>query len=328
MRRVYALATAMAVMVPGVLQAATLLSGPTANAGSYGSADLAGLANAGNTVTADGFKGISLWGLLGGSDTAVTNGVNTFYGAITTTTPAGSNTNNPILRYYLLATGSNGLSSVVSLGEIDPRFHGTGPSAFLAFSTAANQPLAAPTLVVPGAAARTIPDVVSIQLLSVGALAQGGGAPSTGVMVSGLVDHPGLYDMAALQALGPTVISSGYSGISLATALDPTAPSLTDLVVAKATDGYAVVFALAELDPALGGNLANILAFHNDQTNQDVFRTILPGDAARGRWVSNLDGLEVYSATPIPAALPLFIGGLAALSVIGRRRRRASAAGA
>ena len=41
--------------------------------------------------------------------------------AITTSTPAGDNGKNAILRYYLVATNATGQQSDVSLGEVDPK---------------------------------------------------------------------------------------------------------------------------------------------------------------------------------------------------------------
>src|SRR5262245_43788800 len=109
------------------------LTGPTSNQGTYSSAQLQGMATSSNTVTMGGLTGISLWGLLGGATpTAVMpnpNGPGTIreYGSITTFNPAGANTNqNYDLRYFVVGTSSSGATSVVSLGQIDPNFVGTG----------------------------------------------------------------------------------------------------------------------------------------------------------------------------------------------------------
>src|SRR5208337_711215 len=97
------------------------LRGPTSNAGTI---DLS-IANGqyGGLVTAGGVTGYSLWGLLGGANAS--NPHSPIYGAITTTTPAGDNGKNAILRYYVLATSSGGSQSLISLGEIDPNFCGS-----------------------------------------------------------------------------------------------------------------------------------------------------------------------------------------------------------
>jgi hypothetical protein len=117
------------------------LSGPDANAGTYTSQDLANIAVPSNTVTSSTLTGISLWGLLGGAPggpvTSVAGGTTVTYGAITTFAPTGSNTNiNYDLRYYVLGTASNGTQSIVSLGELDPKFaRSTNPIPFVAFQS-------------------------------------------------------------------------------------------------------------------------------------------------------------------------------------------------
>jgi len=67
------------------------------------------------------------------SDSVVANGAQlwTLVGGVTASTPAGDNSKNAILRYYVVATGSSG-TSVFSLGEIDPAFGGTGPAPYIA----------------------------------------------------------------------------------------------------------------------------------------------------------------------------------------------------
>jgi len=69
------------------------------------------------------------------SDTTVANGTTlwSLVGGVSTSTPAGDNGKNAILRYYVVATGSSG-TSVFSLGEIDPAFGGTGAAPYVASS--------------------------------------------------------------------------------------------------------------------------------------------------------------------------------------------------
>src|SRR5262245_40363713 len=120
--RVSLLAGAVATLVGVSARADTLtLTGPTINSGIYSTSQLESLAGA-NTVTSGGLTGISLWNLLGGVDQGNTAVV---WGGITTSTPAGDNGKNAILRYYVLATGSGGARSAISLGEIEPRVGGT-----------------------------------------------------------------------------------------------------------------------------------------------------------------------------------------------------------
>ena len=61
----------------------------------------------------------SLWSLVGG---------------VNVTTPAGDNGKNAILRYYVVATGTDGTRSVFSLGEINPSFGGTNTAPYVSDS--------------------------------------------------------------------------------------------------------------------------------------------------------------------------------------------------
>jgi len=102
---------------PATADAIITLTGPTSNAGtidlSMADDQLGGL------VTVGGVTGYSVWGLLG---------------TVTTTTPTGDNGKNAILRYYVLATGTNGSQSLISLGEINPTFSGSANPDLVTFS--------------------------------------------------------------------------------------------------------------------------------------------------------------------------------------------------
>src|SRR5499425_2550009 len=74
------------------------------------------------TLGGDTFTGVSLWSLLGGNSTGTTSNITTVGGG-----------NNPILRNYILATGGGGKTSLLSVGEIDPFFGGTGPPYLVAY---------------------------------------------------------------------------------------------------------------------------------------------------------------------------------------------------
>src|SRR5882724_6578007 len=89
------------------------LSEPTSNAGII-DLSTAPPTQYGGLVTVGSVTGYSLWGLLGGANASNPN--SPIYGAITTTTPAGDNGRNAILRYYVLATGISGSRSLISLG--------------------------------------------------------------------------------------------------------------------------------------------------------------------------------------------------------------------
>src|SRR5215472_2799731 len=145
-----------------IADAIITLSGPTSNAGTIDLSTAGG--QYGGLVTAGGVTGYSLWGLLGGANASNPN--SPVYGAITTTTPAGDNGKNAILRYYVLATGASGGQSLISLGEINLNFSGSAAPDLVTFSGNT----ASLAFTKPGAAGRNISNLTSLQLLSVPSL--------------------------------------------------------------------------------------------------------------------------------------------------------------
>jgi hypothetical protein len=313
----------------GAARADVVLSGPDANDGTYSSSSLAAAATASDTASSGTLTGISLWGLLGGSPAS--SPTSPIYGAITTSTPAGDNGKNAILRYYLVATGSSG-TSVISLGEIDPSFGGTGTIPdFVAYQSTGGL-LAAPELVVPGAPGRDVTGLTSLLLVAAPALPAtpvAPGGPSTSVQLSGDVTNSGTYTLSALQSdftpVTETVSGDTYTGVPIYSFLDPTTSfPASEIVVTQATDGYEVVYSLAELDPALGGNPADLLPYADTAGNfpaDGVARTITPNDNAHGRWVSNLDAVEVTSV-PEPGAAPLLAAAVVVLAWVRPTRQK------
>ena len=72
--------------------------------------------------------------------------------------------------------------------------------------------------------------------------------------------------------------------------------ALTTCVVAKASDGYQVVFTLGEIDPSFGNALI-LIADHRDggplSGNQGALRLLLPNDHEGARSVRMLETLEL-----------------------------------
>ena len=327
-----AITGALIVASGGGALADVVLGGPDSNDGSYSTAQLATAAGGTTVDSGTGVTGISLWAFLGGANAL--NSTAPVYGAITTSTPAGDNGKNAILRYYLVATNATGQQSVVSLGEIDPNFGGTSsPAPIVAFKNTGGGLLSAPELVLPNQPGRDLTNLTSLQILSVPALPgpPPTSVPSTAVQLSGNVAAPGSYSLTDLQnkftPVHPAILGDTYTGVPLWTFLNPTAVGTTNqIVTTQGTDGYEVVLALAELDPTLGGNPNDLLPYADNGGNfpgDGVARTIYATDNKQGRWESNLDAVNVAEA-PEPGSLTLLAVGLAALGTAWRRRQTAA----
>ena len=78
---------------------------------------------------------------------------------------------------------------------------------------------------------------------------------------------------------------------------DMKGPNMAVGLVARAPDGYQVLFALAELDPAFSDRVI-LLADRRDgkllDSREGPLRIIVPGDKRHARWVRGVDALEVF----------------------------------
>lgn len=73
-------------------------------------------------------------------------------------------------------------------------------------------------------------------------------------------------------------------------------PNMTNCVLTEARDGYRVVFALAEFDPAFTDPRAIVADTVNGQAlpeSEGPFRIVLPCQKRRARWIRMLQKLEV-----------------------------------
>jgi hypothetical protein len=99
-----------------------------------------------------------------------------------------------------------------------------------------------------------------------------------------------------------------YKGVRLIDILsDAGVPTGKDLrgeylkkyVLMKGADGYEVVFALAEIDPALSGDTV-LVAFTVDgnplQNEEGPFRIVAANDKRATRWVRGLQSIRIFTA--------------------------------
>ena len=80
-------------------------------------------------------------------------------------------------------------------------------------------------------------------------------------------------------------------------------PELAKSVVVSGADGYRVVFALAELDPAFTGRLVLLADRWNGNPLPDnalPYQVIVPGEMRPARWVRQVVSIEVRQAPPSP----------------------------
>jgi DMSO/TMAO reductase YedYZ molybdopterin-dependent catalytic subunit len=104
-------------------------------------------------------------------------------------------------------------------------------------------------------------------------------------------DHEGKnYEYAGLR-LRDILTQAG-----VATANDLRGKEMADYVVAEASDGYRVVFSLAELDPDLGNTMVIVAQSVDGQplaATEGPLRLVVPGDKRQARWVRMVTSISV-----------------------------------
>lgn len=319
------------------------LIGDIATPGTYDYATLSALAPTTQTVTyvagslpvTDTFTGTALWTLLNSA------------GGI----PPIPGVKNSSLLNYVVAVGSDGYQAAFSGGEINPKFGGKPSAPDMVAYANTGGPLIAfgfARMVVPGdvKGGRYVSNLVDLHVGQAPLLPGTGGGRSSQITLTG-VRSPGTYNLAGLESLpattltatytaGGALVTDTYTGTSLWTLLndaglitDPAIKNdvLRQYVEAVGSDGYAAIFSLGEIDPAFG-NQPDLVAY-SDTGGQlgiggtDGFaRMVVPGDAAGGRYISNLVKPAVFTATvPEPASGLLFAAPLIALAFLKERRR-------
>jgi len=268
-------------------------------------------------------------------------------------TPLGAK--NELLGDAVVVTGSDGYRSIVSEGEIDPNFG--NKQDLVAYQNAAGVPLNTnpatngdgfARTTAPGdvAGGRYVSNVAQISVFSGAANSQISAIGPTGtisnnITVGGQISNPGNpgqpFTLSQLNLMPQTPLATGgntYGGVSLWTFLQnaglvsPTGknPTLQQYVIVTGSDGYKVLVSLGEINPMFGNQLDLIATTLNGGSlgTDGLFRLIVPGDSRHGRWVSNIIGLEVFTApVPVPAAVWLVGSGLVGLAGIARRTQRA-----
>lgn len=133
------------------------------------------------------------------------------------------------------------------------------------------------------------------------------------VLVGGEVLRPLTLSVAGMAAFPQAEFTAKdregkdrrFRGVWLADVLDSAGVTLgqalrgehmAKYVLAKATDDYAVVFALPEVDPAFGHDRI-LLAYSADgkplPAGEGPFRLIVPGDKRPARWIRQLISIQV-----------------------------------
>ncbi len=317
------------------------VSGAVGTPGTYDAAALAALPQstqavtyrAGSGTVSDSFTGPTLWGVLQAAGGVTLNPAN----------------KNDLLRKYVIATGADGYTAVISAGEISPQLgHRQDLVAISDTGGSLPSPDGFARIVATGdvAGGRYGSNLTNLTVASSPAQAGTGGGTTATFAVGGAVTTPSTVTLASLEALKPytetvtylsgtTSVTDTYTGALLWDVLSSdgiiTNPAnkndvLRRLVTATGSDGYQVDFALGELSPSFGN--APILVAYSDTAGQlagsaGFARIVVPGDIAGGRYVSNLASLTVFDGTavPEPTSLTLLLAGLGTAGLLRRSQR-------
>ena len=222
-----------------------------------------------------------------------------------------SNRKNDVLRKAIVVAGTDGYTVGVAWAEVDPTF--ANKRVLLAYQED-GKPLPQKDgfvrLIVPGdvLAGRYVSNVASVIVSDPATpppLVQG--QPTQKFSLTGQVKTARTYDLAALQALKNTqvtVAGTTYTGVLLNDLLQQAGLQLASKknaflrigILAIGSDGYSCLIADGEIQPNFG-NVQVLIAFAaNGQplpASLGFARIIVPGDQKMGRFVSNLQELQV-----------------------------------
>ena len=218
---------------------------------------------------------------------------------------------NDLLRKSIMVSGTDGYTVAVAWGEIDPQF--ANKKILLAYEEDGKdlpQSDGFARLIVPGdgLAGRYVSNVASVLVRDPGVFpALSTRQPTQAFFLTGLVNTPAKYTLTELQALkttNVTVQGTTYSGVLLNDLLQQAGlqlkPKKNDFlhkgIVAIGSDGYSCVIEDGEIDPRFGNIQVLIATAMNGQAlpiSDGFTRIIVPGDQKMGRFVSNLQELQV-----------------------------------
>jgi hypothetical protein len=136
-------------------------------------------------------------------------------------------------------------------------------------------------------------------------------ARAQGIIVKGMVAHPGAMDSAALSTLPQSSVTGSFDSMSGKQTHSWTGPLLLDVlnqasvtdepgkrthmrhvILAEGSDGYAAAIAIGEID-AKGEGKHVIVALTQDGKPMKTPRIVVPGDVSLTRCVHDLAVVEV-----------------------------------
>jgi DMSO/TMAO reductase YedYZ molybdopterin-dependent catalytic subunit len=137
--------------------------------------------------------------------------------------------------------------------------------------------------------------------------------PSAKLTVGGDVTKPLVLNEADIAAFGEQTVNVtdekgnavSYSGVPVAAILakagaplatDRRGPNMAIGVIAKASDGYQVLFPLTEFDPAFSDRNVLLVDKRDGKPLDDregPLRLVVPGDKRHARWVRGITSLDV-----------------------------------
>lgn len=311
------------------------------NAGSPDAFDLAAL-QAYAAANPAAVKSVSVGNKSGGTDVYTGIALDAFLGSYLKTDP--SVPKNGILRDYVIATGTDGYKAVYSLGEMASDFGARNDILAYQLNGADLADSGFARIVAPEdiKAGRWVSNLSSLYVGHVGYTPAPDGV-SNQFAVNGAVANTATYDYDALinalpsvqvtvQSASASLNGKTFTGVSLwdllglsQVLLDSSVKNdlLGKYVIATGSDGYQAVFALGELSPDFGN--AGVLVGFDDGSgglgNKGFAELIVPGDIYKGgRYVSNLVGLTVVSAVPLPGAVWLFGSALSLITLVSAKR--------